>query len=223
VLQAKKHGPHKAVFFPDGQRYNGEWKDDLRHGKGCQYYKSGAKYEGDWAHDMRHGLGVLWAYQDCRYKVRYRGEWQEGIPSGMGTHYDDDGNMYEGEWLQGQKHGLGKMTYGSATTGPTGDVYEGEWQENVRHGKGTMTFQNNDVYEGHFVAGVRCGMGTMFFMAKGLRFDGLWEDDKPKSGNYTEIDAVSAGAPGAFPVLELAEPNKVLQEAMQGDLGRQQA
>ena len=130
----------------------------------------------------------------------------------MGTHHDDEGNMYEGEWLQGQKHGHGKMTYGSIAAGPSGDVYDGEWQDNLRHGKGTMTFKNNDVFEGHWVAGVRCGMGTMFFMNKGLRYDGMWEDNSPKTGSYTEIDA-TVGAPGSFPVLELANPKAVLQQA----------
>ena len=85
-LQAKKHGPHKTVFFPNGPRYVGEWKDDLRHGKGCQFYKSGAKYEGDWAHDLRHGLGILWGYQEKKYRIKYSGEWYEGIPNGVGTH-----------------------------------------------------------------------------------------------------------------------------------------
>ena len=211
-LQAKKHGPHKTVFFPNGPRYVGEWKDDLRHGKGCQFYKSGAKYEGDWAHDLRHGLGILWGYQEKKYRIKYSGEWYEGIPNGVGTHYDDEGNMYEGEWFQGQKHGHGKMTYGSIAAGPSGDVYDGEWQDNLRHGKGTMTFKNNDVFEGHWVAGVRCGMGTMFFMNKGLRYDGMWEDNSPKTGSYTEIDA-TVGAPGSFPVLELANPKAVLQQA----------
>lgn len=49
-------------------------------GKGTVIYKNGDKYEGDWASDVRHGLGTLWIYKDGKYKVRYNGEWRDDVP-----------------------------------------------------------------------------------------------------------------------------------------------
>lgn len=44
-------------------------------------YKSGDKYEGGWLADVRHGLGTLWVYKDGKYKVRYNGEWRDDQPT----------------------------------------------------------------------------------------------------------------------------------------------
>lgn len=44
-------------------------------------YKNGDKYEGDWANDLRHGLGTLWIYKAGKYIVRYNGEWREDQPT----------------------------------------------------------------------------------------------------------------------------------------------
>ena len=33
---------------PDGTKYQGEWKDDKRHGKGVYTYSNGTKHEGEW-------------------------------------------------------------------------------------------------------------------------------------------------------------------------------
>lgn len=34
--------------FPSGEKYEGQYKQDLRHGKGKYTYKNGATYDGDW-------------------------------------------------------------------------------------------------------------------------------------------------------------------------------
>ncbi len=44
-------------------------------------YKNGDKYEGDWAQDVRHGLGTLWLFRDGKYVVRYNGEWRNDQPN----------------------------------------------------------------------------------------------------------------------------------------------
>lgn len=50
-------------------------------GKGTVIYKNGDKYEGDWAQGLRHGLGTLWLYKKGKYVVRYNGEWRNDAPS----------------------------------------------------------------------------------------------------------------------------------------------
>lgn len=53
----------------------------LTPGKGTVVYKNGDKYEGDWAQDVRHGLGTLWLFRDGKYVVRYNGEWRNDQPN----------------------------------------------------------------------------------------------------------------------------------------------
>lgn len=211
LLQANKRGPHKTVFFPDGQRYQGEWLNNLRHGKGSQFYKNGSKYEGNWKEGMRHGLGILWNCDSKRFRVKYSGEWRDDIPHGMGTHYDEHGNVYEGNWVTGQRSGLGKMTYESGSVDIPSDIYEGEWQSDTRHGRGTMTYAQQNVYEGHWENNVRKGTGSMFFVSKGTRFDGIWFNDVPKTGSYSELET---SGPSTLPVLELQNPESVLEKAL---------
>ena len=44
-------------MYPDGDVYEGEWKDDKANGFGIYYYSNGNKYEGYWENDCQHGYG----------------------------------------------------------------------------------------------------------------------------------------------------------------------
>lgn len=213
-LQADKDGPRKTVYFPGGERYRGAWRANLRHGKGCLTYRNGAKYEGDWHEGLRHGQGTLWTFSGGKYKVKYSGGWHADVPTGAGTYYDPEGNLYEGEWREGRRCGHGRMAYGAAACGGAGGAtYDGEWRDDARHGRGTMTYANGNVFEGHWEGDVRCGPGTLFLIDKGKRFDGVWACDVQRAGTYRALEAPPAGAPGALPVLELADAAGVLQGA----------
>ncbi|PNW80755.1 hypothetical protein CHLRE_07g328350v5 [Chlamydomonas reinhardtii] len=212
--KAQKEGPHHTVYWTTGERYQGSWKDNKKHGKGTVIYKNSDKYEGDWANDMRHGLGTLWLYRDGKYVVRYNGEWRADQPTGHGTFFADNGDTYEGEWLNGRRHGKGRAVYGGRPVdGFGGDVYEGYFENDVKCGPGTMMYANGDVYEGLWAADKKNGTGTYFYMSKGKRFDGVWADGAIKCGTYSEIHAPPPGTPGALPPCELRNPDKVLAEA----------
>jgi hypothetical protein len=46
-------------------RYEGEWRDDKKHGRGIFTWSDGNTYEGDWVVDKRHGRGIYtWANKD---------------------------------------------------------------------------------------------------------------------------------------------------------------
>lgn len=54
----KKHG--KEVYhYVNGTKYEGEWKYDRRNGKGSCNYPHGRKYDGEWKDNERHGQGVV--------------------------------------------------------------------------------------------------------------------------------------------------------------------
>lgn len=212
--KAQKEGQHHTVFWTTGTKYQGEWKDNKKHGKGTVIYKNGDKYEGDWAFDMRHGIGTLWIYKDKKYVVRYNGEWREDMPTGHGTFFEDNGDSYEGDWLGGKRHGKGRAVYGGRAVDQFGaDVYEGGFENDMKHGKGTMMYGSGDVYEGEWARDNKHGTGSYFYITKGKRFDGVWEDGMVRTGTYSEIHTPPPGTAGSLPPVELANPDAVLQTA----------
>ena len=44
-------------YYTDGNRHEGEWKDDKRHGNGIFYDINGDRYEGEWVEDKMEGNG----------------------------------------------------------------------------------------------------------------------------------------------------------------------
>ncbi len=42
-FQNDKANGHGVFFYKDGSKYEGEWKDGLKHGKGIDFYSNGKK------------------------------------------------------------------------------------------------------------------------------------------------------------------------------------
>jgi hypothetical protein len=120
--------------------YEGEWKDDQKHGQGKETYANGNVYKGEWKDDQKHGQGTFtWADGDV-----CKGEWKDDQKHGHGTLTYANGNVYEGGWKDGQKHGHGTLTYAN------GNVYKGGWKDGQKHGHGTLTYANGNVYKGEW-------------------------------------------------------------------------
>lgn len=98
------------------------------------------------------------------------------------------------------------------------DVYEGMFKEDMRDGNGTMMYGNGDIYEGSWSRDQKHGPGTFFYMSKGKRFDGVWHNDVPRCGTYSEIHAPPPGSNGSLPPIELANPQRVLDSAVHDTL-----
>ena len=47
----------KTVHYADGEKYEGEIKNNKRSGYGINYYPNGNKYEGWWENDLKMELG----------------------------------------------------------------------------------------------------------------------------------------------------------------------
>ena len=50
-MDSKSHG-FGVHFWPNGDKYEGEWKRDKAHGVGKYTHSNGATYEGDWRNDL---------------------------------------------------------------------------------------------------------------------------------------------------------------------------
>ena len=87
------------ITFPNGDVYNGEWKDGKANGQGVMWkYASGDVYSGEWQDGKQSGLGLLeYAGGDV-----YWGEWQDGKQSGLCIYEYSSGEAYVGEWKDGK-------------------------------------------------------------------------------------------------------------------------
>ena len=105
--------------------YEGQWQGG---GQGVSVCGNGGIYEGQHREQNRHGKGVDIGADGGMYD----GEWEDDKPHGTGTETDAGGAVYDGEWKDGNQHGNGTFTFGkdgSRVSGwewvQCGDKYEG--------------------------------------------------------------------------------------------------
>ena len=98
-IEGNCYDGHGTYTWSDGAVYEGDWKDDLRHGDGTMiYFNEEAKYVGEWINNKKHGQGVYY-YGDGS---RHEGAWKNAIQHGQGTEFNSKGrSIYEGFWQEG--------------------------------------------------------------------------------------------------------------------------
>ena len=142
-------------------KYDGEFKDGLKHGTGRYEWENGDRYEGTFAEDRPNGSGK---YQFANGD-NYEGEVKAGVIAGRGTYVTRAGDRIEGSFAGGLANGVGIYRFAS------GDRYEGEMVDGKLQGKGRYFAKNNDRIEAPFVNGRAHGKGTYFF-SNGDRYEG---------------------------------------------------
>ena len=188
--------------YENGDVYEGEEKDGIRHGIGRYYHTDGAIYEGEWKDDLIHGIGRYY-YPDgaaenvlCENGIIIDYS-EETLPqSEIKIHSIgyENGDHYVGNIKDGKRNGRGTMHYADRRK------YVGQWKDNYKHGQGTFYFADGRKYvgqwlddkyngqgtfyfasgaryEGEFKNGKRNGQGT-YFWTDGLKYVGQWKDDK---------------------------------------------
>jgi len=150
--------------FVNGDRYEGGFADNRFNGRGVQTLVSGDTYDGEFLAGVKHGRGVFrYANGD-----RYEGEFVDNLFSGKGVLILADGDRYEGEFRGNVKSGLGIHYFAS------GERYEGQFAGGVQNGNGTHYYRNGDKYVGQFANGVRNGKGVYHFAngdTRDMQFD----------------------------------------------------
>lgn len=100
--------------------YVGEFKDGLRHGFGkfTESWDKGTfppvKYEGEWREDVRCGKGIC-MYGNNDENV-YDGDWLNNMRDGHGVWIYENGDKVECEWKCGNKNGKGVYTFANGTS-----------------------------------------------------------------------------------------------------------
>eukprot|EP00826_Nyctotherus_ovalis_P056708 TRINITY_DN770_c0_g2_i3.p1 TRINITY_DN770_c0_g2~~TRINITY_DN770_c0_g2_i3.p1 ORF type:complete len:460 (+),score=123.50 TRINITY_DN770_c0_g2_i3:123-1502(+) len=160
--------PHsEAKQYPNGDIYEGDFKNYKRHGKGVCYYENGDRYEGGFKRDERNGKGVFY----CGEFVKYEGMWVNGKMSGKGKLYYACGSKYKGDFKDGVMEGVGIFDC------VTGTSYKGEFKSGLYHGYGVFTSAKKESYKGEWRNGRKCGKGEYRY-SNGDVYDGDWKDDK---------------------------------------------
>jgi len=150
----ERHGQGKATL-PNGDIYEGTYKDGKRHGLGNYRFKNGAKYVGEYVKNKKHGMGEF-HYPDGS---KYEGGWVEDQRSGFGKYKYANGDMYEGQWEFHVRHGQGVYTYADTNT-----KYTGTWHLGKCVGQGEIIYANHK-YVGPFRDNRPDGKGKFVFDA----------------------------------------------------------
>ena len=94
-----------GTFFVGGwalglllDRFQGETRKGLPHGRGVYEFFSGKRYEGEWEKGYEHGQGIA----EFPNGERFEGGFLEGLYHGKGKHYYDDAHFHEYEYFHGE-------------------------------------------------------------------------------------------------------------------------
>jgi len=87
--------------WPNGDRYQGEWLNDLPHGRGFMQRKGKEKYQGLFLFGRYSGLGDLITAQG----ERYLGTFRFNALNGLGILVTESDEYYLGEFSQNKRHG----------------------------------------------------------------------------------------------------------------------
>jgi hypothetical protein len=96
-LAGSKFNGQGVSNYPDGSKYEGQFKDGKTHGHGILTESDSSKYEGEWKNGIYHGQGIL-EFSDGK---KYEGEFKDGVPHGQGKVTHSDGQTYVGEFKNG--------------------------------------------------------------------------------------------------------------------------
>jgi lysozyme len=141
-VAGKKQG-NGILIWMNGDRYVGEFRGNMRYGRGQMYKKGGARFDGQWVHDSIQGYGVL--HRPNGDLVM--GTWQ-GAALDSGRIVFTNHDVYEG-YIDSTYNadGQGRCTYANGT------IYEGYWRKGIRNGFGIWIGSDGTVRVGQWVDG----------------------------------------------------------------------
>ena len=177
---------------PNGNVYEGEFRDGIANGEGKMIRPDGSFNEGEFRGGILNGKGKMTKSEGFVYEGEFRdgelfgnckitdprgfvfeGGCKNFKPSGKCKMTTTDGNVYEGKFRDGKLFGNCKITY------TRGFVYEGGCQKLKPSGKGKMTKSNGNVYEGEFLNGMLNGKGKHTNSNGATVFEGEFCNDMP--------------------------------------------
>jgi hypothetical protein len=153
-----------------GSRYNGDFVNDLREGRGVEETNEHI-YTGEYKLDRKNGKGKL-TYK--KIKDEYEGDFTDNCITGHGYYMWANKDTYKGQFVNAKMHGKGYYKW------PDGGEYTGEYINNIKEGSGVFIWANGKRFEGPFKNGRPHGAGKLIYSDK--TFDVVFENGKlPRS------------------------------------------
>ncbi len=157
-----------SITFPNGQKYDGEFKNNKRNGQGTFTFPSGEKYVGEYKDDQPHGQGT----STFPNGEKYVGEFKDGKRNGRGTSTFAGGAKYVGEFKDDKRNGQGTFTF------PSGAKYVGEFKNDQFNGYGSYAWPSGARYVGEWRDNQRSGLGIEYGADGAIITSGAWADGK---------------------------------------------
>lgn len=176
---------YQTFVFPNGDVYEGEWKNGSMHGRGVLKQQSlqqeapslSSTTTSSPAQDPSSPQGTVIAAAVASTSAvvgssdLYEGEWFLGVKNGIGIkHYGSAKTMYSGKWVDGKRHGRGELME------PEG-MYTGEFLDGHIHGLGEYVYSDGHIYKGEWVEERYEGNGTYLFPS-GAKYEGAWRQGR---------------------------------------------
>ena len=154
--------------FENGDKYEGNWKNNKFNGKGKYFVKNGNYLDGEFKNGFFDGPGKQYNAGDSTSII---GNWEKGnLLNGSVQIFKGELKIFDGKFLDGKKDGFGKYIF------PEGAIYEGYWKNDNFNGKGKLIFNNDERYEGDWIDGKREGYGKSYYH-NGEHYEGDWKSD----------------------------------------------
>ena len=74
-------------IYKNGDIYEGDWKNDKKEGKGIFHFNNGNRYEGDFKNNKIEGKGIFYVFQEKKIGDKYEGDFKEGKFDGFGIYF----------------------------------------------------------------------------------------------------------------------------------------
>ncbi|EER13162.1 MORN repeat-containing protein, putative [Perkinsus marinus ATCC 50983] len=213
-------GCGRAVYA-NGEVYDGDFDEGVRHGKGTYWYRNGDVYTGQFQENEKHGMGRLVYTGRKVANDEEDGEGDEGKKRRNSNPYHSfltsyctggtsaQGGTYHGQFKEGEKHGQGTYKYNN------GDVYSGDWAKGRKHGRGTYVYEDGSSLEGKWKEGSL--MAGTWTLPSGVRFLGNFKENKPfGEGNWEMPCREGHTVSGKY--VHSRAPTEEGQEAVDGNL-----
>ncbi|QNK55064.1 stalk domain-containing protein [Paenibacillus sp. PAMC21692] len=178
----------RGTLYDPGHRksyYEGEFKNNLFHGKGKLVTRDGSYFEGEFVNGLLEGSGKI---VDADGSLVYIGDFNGHKLHGEGTIYYSEGTYYKGSFQHGTLNGQGEY-YIDGKIDFSGEFidnnrffgknyvdgalnFEGFFADNIPHGYGTVFSKNGQkYYRGQVKNNIITGIG-IYYLADGSRYIG---------------------------------------------------
>lgn len=189
------HGQGTLQWYKNGKpngTYVGGYSEGRMHGKGVYAWKDGSKYDGEWKDDKRHGLGKLTLVKGNNGIASYgnNGEWQGNAYVAQGQFY----NGYFNQKMNNEQYAKALKEQKAEAKWTLTETYQckvrnsysnhtAKWSGGCRdgyvEGYGTLHWYKDDkltgTYVGSFSKGNMQGKGV-YVWADGSKYDGEYKE-----------------------------------------------